>query len=176
MIRYRLTCAGDHAFEGWFASAAAYDAQRAAAQVTCPACGSAEVQKALMAPAVVPARTAAAPALAATARAQAGSQAGSAAPDAASVRAGRAAGPAPGPGAPGAPADREAALAALRREIEANSDYVGMNFAAEARAIHDGTAPPRSVHGEARPDEARKLIEDGIPVAPLPFIPTRRRN
>jgi hypothetical protein len=71
---------------------------------------------------------------------------------------------------------REAALAALRAQIEAGSDYVGMNFAAEARAIHDGTAPERSIYGEARPDEARALIEDGVPVAPLPFRPTRKAH
>ncbi len=70
----------------------------------------------------------------------------------------------------------EMALAAMRRQIEENSDYVGMNFAAEARAIHDGEAPERSIYGEARADEARKLIEDGVPVAPLPFLPARKTN
>jgi len=70
----------------------------------------------------------------------------------------------------------EAALAALRRQVEENSDYVGMNFAAEARAIHAGEAPERSIYGEARPEEARKLMEDGLPVAPLPFRPRRKSN
>lgn len=70
----------------------------------------------------------------------------------------------------------EQALGALRREIEANSDYVGLSFAAEARAMHEGRAPERAIHGEARPDEARKLLEDGIPVAPLPFLPKSRQN
>lgn len=74
------------------------------------------------------------------------------------------------------PSDREKALADLRRHVETNSDYVGMNFAAEARRMHEGDAPVRSIHGEARLDEARQLIEDGIPVAPLPFLPTRRTN
>ena len=71
---------------------------------------------------------------------------------------------------------REQALAALRRKIEHSSDYVGLSFAAEARAIHDGDAPERSIWGQARPDEARALIEDGIPVAPLPFRPQRDTN
>ncbi len=75
---------------------------------------------------------------------------------------------------PASPAEQ--ALAELRRRIEANSDYVGMNFAAEARAIHEGEAPARSIYGEARPDEAKALIEDGIPVAPLPFRPQRKSN
>jgi hypothetical protein len=72
--------------------------------------------------------------------------------------------------------DVEAALAALRRQIEANSDYVGLNFAAEARRIHAGDAPERRIYGEARADEARALIEDGVPVAPLPFVPGRKTN
>jgi hypothetical protein len=71
---------------------------------------------------------------------------------------------------------REAALAALRQHVEANSDYVGMNFAAQARAMHDGTLPERPIHGEAKLDEARALIEDGVPVAPLPFMPARKVN
>jgi len=67
-------------------------------------------------------------------------------------------------------------LAALRRQIEESSDYVGLEFAREARAIHDGTAPERPIWGEARPDEARALIEDGVPVAPLPFVPRHKAN
>lgn len=70
----------------------------------------------------------------------------------------------------------EEALAKMRRAIEENSDYVGMNFAAEARAIHEGEAPERSIYGEARADEAKKLIEDGVPVAPLPFLPRIKAN
>ncbi|RCW88169.1 DUF1178 family protein [Paracoccus lutimaris] len=70
----------------------------------------------------------------------------------------------------------EAALEKLRRHVEANSDYVGMSFAAEARAMHEGEAPERAIHGEARLEDARKLIEDGIPVAPLPFRARQRAN
>lgn len=70
----------------------------------------------------------------------------------------------------------EAAMAAMRRQIEANSEYVGLGFAAEARAMHEGDAPNRAIYGEARPEEAKKLIEDGVPVAPLPFLPSRKAN
>lgn len=77
---------------------------------------------------------------------------------------------------PETPTDPAAALRALKRRIEAESEYVGMRFAEEARAIHEGDAPERAIYGEARPDEAKKLIEDGVPVAPLPFIPTRKTN
>jgi hypothetical protein len=72
--------------------------------------------------------------------------------------------------------DMEAALAALRRQVEENSDYVGMNFVTEARRIHSGEAPERAIYGEARLDEARKLLEEGVPVAPLPFLPARKTN
>ncbi len=71
---------------------------------------------------------------------------------------------------------REAALAAMRRHVEENSDYVGLSFAAEARAMHEGEKPGRSIWGEAKPDEAKALLEEGIPVAPLPFIPKRGAN
>ncbi|MFT4012442.1 MAG: DUF1178 family protein [Paracoccus sp. (in: a-proteobacteria)] len=76
--------------------------------------------------------------------------------------------------APGTP--QEQALEKLRRQIEENSDYVGMSFAAEARAMHEGRAPERAIHGEARLDEAKALLEDGIPVAPLPFRSRQRTN
>ena len=76
----------------------------------------------------------------------------------------------------GPPSPAEQALAALRRKVEENSEYVGLSFAAEARAMHDGDAPERSIYGEARIDEARKLIADGVPVAPLPFGPRKRIN
>jgi hypothetical protein len=69
--------------------------------------------------------------------------------------------------APASPAEQ--ALAELRRKIEAQSEDVGRDFATEARRIHDGLAPARAIIGEARPAEARALIEDGIPVAPLPW-------
>ena len=72
--------------------------------------------------------------------------------------------------------DLEREIAALRRKVEENADYVGADFATLARAIHDGDAPERSIWGEARPDQARALMEDGIPVAPLPFMPSRKAN
>lgn len=80
-------------------------------------------------------------------------------------------------GALAAPADSaEEKLAALKRDVEENSEYVGLKFAAEARKIHDGEAPGRAIYGEAKPEDAKALLEDGVPVAPLPFIPARRAN
>lgn len=145
MIRYNLKCGVGHGFDSWFQGADGFATLQAAGQVVCPVCGSPEVEKELMAPAVRPARKAEASA--------------PARPDLS------------------APAsDLEEKIAALRRQIEENSDYVGMNFAAEARAIHAGDAPERAIHGEARPDEARAMIEEGLPVAPLPFLPARKVN
>lgn len=76
-----------------------------------------------------------------------------------------------------APRDpKESAIEKLREHVEKNSDYVGMRFVEEARAMHDGSRPSRAIHGEARLEEARKLLEDGVPVAPLPFIPKQKAN
>ena len=72
--------------------------------------------------------------------------------------------------------DTERAIAELKSQVEANSEYVGMEFATQARAIHDGDAPERPIYGEAAPEEAKKLLEDGVPVAPLPFTPSRKTN
>ncbi|MGL4279895.1 MAG: DUF1178 family protein [Albidovulum sp.] len=139
MIRYALTCAEKHEFDSWFQSAEAYDRLRGARMVNCSVCGSAEVEKLLMAPAVRPARKAAATL-----------------------------------SEPASPV--EEAFAKMRKAVEENSEYVGMNFAAEARAMHDGDMPHRSIYGEAKVEEARSLIEDGVPVAPLPFMPHRKTN
>lgn len=70
----------------------------------------------------------------------------------------------------------EQALKDLKAQIEKNSTYVGDNFATEARAMYLGEKPDRQIHGEARPEEAKKLIEDGIPVMPLPFMTGRKTN
>lgn len=70
----------------------------------------------------------------------------------------------------------EKAVAALKDHVEKNSDYVGKDFVKQARDMHVGDAPERPIWGEAKPDEAKKLIEDGINVAPLPFVPTRKSN
>lgn len=85
--------------------------------------------------------------------------------------------------APGVPAKanrisdgEKTPLEQLRDHVEANSDYVGLRFADEARAMHEGRSDHRAIHGEARPEEARALIEDGVPIAPLPFIPKRHTN
>ncbi len=75
-----------------------------------------------------------------------------------------------------APKPTEAAIAEMRKKVEANSDYVGKGFAKEARDMHDGTVSARPIYGEANLAEAKKLVDDGIPVLPLPFMPTKKVN
>ena len=135
MIRYNLRCDQGHDFDGWFRSSDGFDNLRAAGQVTCTQCGSAKVEKALMAPAV--------PAKAPLSQAQ---------------------------------TPQEKALEKLRAHVEQNSEHVGLRFADEARAMHEGRSKTRAIHGQARPEDARKLIEDGVPVLPLPFRPREGVN
>lgn len=83
------------------------------------------------------------------------------------------------PAAPTLPTEKSAAeqaMAEMRAQVEQNSEFVGTNFATEARSMHLGDAPERAIYGEAKPEEAKSLIEDGIPVTPLPFMPTRKSN
>jgi len=65
-------------------------------------------------------------------------------------------------------------LGKVRRHVEENFDYVGDSFAAEARAIHEGKSEDRGIYGEASPAEVKKLVEDGVPVAPLPPEPPKK--
>ncbi len=156
MIKYSLICADDHQFDSWFASADAFETLRASGMINCVVCGTPDVNKAIMAPRVQPSDTR--------------SKAQIAAPVVQP--------PAVRPERPlSTPASAaEQAITELKKKIEANSDYVGKDFAREARAIHDGDAPERSIHGEANAKEAKSLMEDGIPVLPLPFAPRRKTN
>jgi hypothetical protein len=151
MIRFSLKCPDGHVFESWFKSTDAFESLRKSDMVTCPECGAAAHDKALMAPNVRAARDSATD------------------QPVSDVQADMHALAAPS-------SDAEAALKELRRKVQDNSEYVGERFADEARAIHLGDAPERSIYGETSRDEARKLIEDGVPVAPLPFVPTRKTN
>ena len=68
------------------------------------------------------------------------------------------------------PTKEQIILKELKKEIEKNCEYVGENFEKEARAIHFGDSPKRSIYGETTLNEAKSLYEDGIPVTPLPWI------
>lgn len=161
MIRFALKCSHGHGFESWFASGAAYESLRAGGHLACPVCGDPAVEKALMTPALQPER--AAPE---SAPSDAPATPSQALPEAATA------------GAMMSSGDRalEEKLASLRRHVEENAEYVGKDFADQARRMHLGDAPERSIYGEARIEEARALLEEGVPVAPLPFLPARKVN
>lgn len=160
MIRYALRCAKGHDFESWFGSAEAFDRLERAGHLSCAVCGGAEVNKAPMAPALAPARSRAGDRLAGPRPATAP------APDATAAER-----PLSRPLSPA-----EQALAEMRARIERETEDVGRRFAEEARAIHEGRAPDRAIRGEARAEEARALLEDGVPVVPLPWQGGRRAN
>jgi hypothetical protein len=156
MIRYALTCSNAHTFDAWFRSAEDFDAQRERGLLSCPTCGDGAVAKALMAPAVVsrrapPAERAVPPA----------------------VR------PGPSGAVPAALPSPETAemverLRALKAELLKGSEDVGGRFAEEARRIHYGESPARTVHGQASLDDARALVEEGVGILPLPVLPDER--
>ena len=157
MIKYALKCANSHEFESWFKSADAFDSLLLQNLVCCPICGESRVEKALMAPRIAASHE----------KEPAG------APGAAPQKAG-ASNMQHVLTAPSSPAER--AMRELREKIQKHSEYVGRDFAREARAIHSGEAPERSIYGEADAREARELVEEGVPVAPLPIIPLRKTN
>jgi hypothetical protein len=164
MIRYALACTDGHAFESWFANSAAFDKQKKRGLVSCPVCGSTKVDKAIMAPRL--ARTdveeAAPPQLPSV---PASPQPAPALP------------PMPVPGkstvAMTAPQERELRqkLKELRDHVTKNAQYVGQRFSEEARKMHYGEIEHRSIYGEASPDDAKALHEEGIEFHPLPVLP-----
>jgi hypothetical protein len=153
MIRYALVCAKGHSFESWFQSSAAYDKQAKRALVACPVCGTCKVEKEIMSPRLAGTRkreetpvTVPAPANEKT------------------------------PVAIVSPQERELRkkLKELREHLTQNSDYVGTKFPEEARKMHYGEINHRSIYGEASPEDAHKLHEEGIEFHPLPMLPDER--
>ncbi len=147
MIKYSLICDIGHEFEGWFQNSGAYDVQSAHDLIVCPSCGTHRVEKAVMAPAVAK-RTEPVPNR-----------------------------PAPGPAATThayvPPAIAEV-VRQIRAEIEKRAEYVGSNFAEEARKIHYEESPERGIYGEATSDEVAELDAEGIEVFALPVLPGER--
>ncbi|SMF33694.1 hypothetical protein SAMN06265365_111146 [Tistlia consotensis] len=156
MILYTLRCDSEHEFESWFKDSAAFDKQAKRKLVACPHCGSTAVQKAIMAPRVARGRGEAAE--------QSPEQSGGPTPGQTKAVAAD-----PAPLDPKARALR-AQLLELRRQVEANCDYVGPRFAEEARRIHYGESDPRGIYGESSREEAEALAEEGVAVARLPWI------
>ena len=165
MIRYALVCAANHTFESWFANSAAYDKQLKRGLIACPVCGATEVDKAIMAPALGRTIKAAAPAP----EPVAASEPAAAPPQPEGV-------PDKAPVAMLSQHERElrSKLKELRDHLVKNADYVGPKFPEEARRMHYGEIEHRSIYGEASPDDAKALHEEGIEFQPLPRLPDER--
>lgn len=151
MIRYALVCGGGHSFESWFRSSDDYARQRARKLVACPQCGATEVEKQIMRPSV--------------ARRDRGPVRGPAAREEPPAE--------PAPVAVVSPQERELRqkLKELREHVVKNADYVGEKFPELARQMHYEEIDRRSIYGEAKPDEVRSLIDEGVEVHPLPVLP-----
>ena len=154
MIHYQLCCDVDHEFDGWFKDSDNFDRQVARKLINCPVCASTKIRRALMAPGI---------------RKKGG---------AATVIESEPPPPAPQPPqlsnrkAAGIMPDQvRAALLKLRTEVEKNCDYVGPNFAEEARRIHNGEAQPRGIYGESTDADVEALADDGIEIAQIPWLP-----
>lgn len=159
MIRYALKCREGHVFDSWFQSATAYDALARSGHLSCAVCGMPEVEKTLMTPRVAP-----------KGRAEDTPKV-----DSKEAPQDKGKTPAQSSGRDVAVNDPKAeAIAEMRRNVEENATYVGGDFAKKAREMHEGTSPEASIYGEASGAEARKLIEEGVPVIPLPFKPKQK--
>jgi hypothetical protein len=150
MIHYQLQCGQSHGFDGWFKDSLSFEKQAKRGLIECPECGGTDVERALMTPAVP--RKGALPVPVA----------------------------APEPPAPVAsgekaaarvPAKMLAALQRMRAEVEKHCDYVGPDFADQARAMHRGEVEAKGIYGETTDEQAESLAEEGIQVAKLPWVP-----
>ncbi|RIV88792.1 DUF1178 family protein [Aurantiacibacter zhengii] len=151
MIVFDLSCDQGHRFEGWFGSSEDFASQCERGLVSCPTCGSEDVSKAPMAPSV--------------GRKGNQQQAGGV-PQSASDRAGK--------GLSNTPMTPEVAhaiekLAKAQAQALKNSTWVGKDFVEQSRAMHYGERDHAAIHGEATVQEARELLDEGVPVAPLPL-------
>jgi hypothetical protein len=153
MIHYQLQCGQAHGFDGWFKDSASFEKQAKRGLIECPECGATDVERALMAPALskrealpVPVEAPSPPVEASAAKPE-------------KAVAGR------------LPAQMLAALQRIRAEVEKNCDYVGPNFADQARAMHRGEIEPKGIYGETTEEQAESLAEEGVEVAKIPWVP-----
>jgi hypothetical protein len=153
MIHYQLQCGQAHGFDGWFKDSASFEKQAKRGLIECPECGATDVERALMAPALskrealpVPVEAPSPPVEASAAKPE-------------KALAGR------------LPAQMLAALQRIRAEVEKSCDYVGPNFADQARAMHRGEIEPKGIYGETTEEQAESLAEEGVEVAKIPWVP-----
>ncbi len=169
MIAYDLRCSKAHSFEGWFASSGDYEMQMLNGQLRCPVCNDAIVIKQLTPPNL----------------GRKTNQSGFKAPQLESPAMPLPETPVPTISdaipithTPAIMTEVIEKLAKVQSEILKDSRWVGRKFADEARAIHYGEVQPQQIHGEASPQEAQALAEEGVAIAalPLPFIPPESKN
>jgi len=157
MIHYALRCGAGHEFDGWFRSGDSFDAQAAQGLLDCPICANTAIERAIMSPRL--------------------NKGGRHPPVIEATPIATATEPKPGESLPASqaaaplPDQVRAALQRIRTEVEKRCDYVGRRFAATARRIHGGDEPHRPIYGEATPDEAESLAEDGIDITQIPWVP-----
>jgi hypothetical protein len=164
MIHYQLQCDRDHPFDGWFKDSASFDRQAEAGLISCPLCNSVKVGRALMAPAL--------------GRGSRHGRNSSVVEEAAPVPAPAASAgsvPAAAPSSPASagsdtPDKLRSLLQRLRSEVEKRCDYVGADFAEEARRIHYGERQSRGIYGETTPSEAEALADEGIEFGVMPWL------
>ena len=152
MIRYSLRCEAGHEFESWFQDSAAYDKQVKRKLVACPVCDSVKVEKAIMAPRIARKRT----------------------DKRAPTRPNERPAPAPTPMLMSQESELRTKLRELRDYVKSNAEDVGQRFPSEARKMHYGEIKHRPIYGEATPDDAKSLVEEGVDVMPLPVLPEDR--
>jgi hypothetical protein len=156
VIRYNLHCERGHAFESWFQNSGAYDSQRKRRLIDCPQCGSTKIDKAIMAPKISRGGKRAEPE-------QASAIETSTMPATTAT-----------PLMMAQERELRTKLRELRDHVTKNADNVGDKFPNEARKMHYGDIEHRPIYGEASPQEARAMIDEGIEVSPLPVLPDDR--
>jgi hypothetical protein len=164
VIHYQLQCDGDHAFDGWFKDSVSFDRQAESGLITCPFCNSVRVGRALMAPA-----------LGRGSRHAADSRVPEkigpvAAPSTSDGAATVVAAPSVTPVGSEIPDKLRSLLQRLRTEVEKHCDYVGPDFAEEARRIHYGERKSHAIYGEATASEAEALADEGIEFGVMPWL------
>jgi hypothetical protein len=154
VIKYALACEAGHGFETWFRSSEDYEKQRKRNLVECPACGSAQIEKQIMKPSV--ARTD-------KSRSRAPVEAPAPPEQAQAV-------------AMMSPQEQflRTKLKELRDHVTKNADYVGEKFPELARQMHYEEIDQRSIYGEAKPEEVKELLDEGVGVQPLPVLPEEK--
>lgn len=164
MIKYTLKCSDGHMFDGWFGNSSAFDDQKDAGLVSCPYCGTPEIEKTLMTPTVTGTKMQTSPHVCAPEKE-------TQLPIVADTN--NAPTMIPEPLVHGDETMRAvvAKMRELRSWVQSNTENVGDKFAEQARKMHLGEEEHRGIFGKATFDEAQELIDDGVDFLPLPSLP-----